>query len=145
MLFAFSFGTGVTPAQPPSQSPVDSKIVTAAQVNGTWRTKHSEFKLWALGGQKIKVEFSGVYEYKTVGGPMANTGEGWGIAHIEGDTATFKPEVSEPECEITMKFTSGRLKVSQVGICGFGHNVTAEGDYRRVSRSRPKFRKELTD
>jgi hypothetical protein len=27
------------------------KSVTAAQVNGTWKTKWAEFKIWALGPQ----------------------------------------------------------------------------------------------
>ena len=66
-------------------------------------------------------------------GPTANMGEGSGIATIEGDTATFKPDGAEDECKITMKFTGGRLVVTQEGICGFGHNVTADGTYRRVS------------
>src|SRR4029453_18070744 len=60
------------------------KSVTAAQVNGTWKTKGGEFKIWALGKQRLQVEFSGVYEYKTAQGPMANEGEGSGIAMIEG-------------------------------------------------------------
>ena len=51
------------------------KSVTAAQVNGTWKTKSGEFKVWALGKQRLQVEFSGVYEYKTSQGPMANEGE----------------------------------------------------------------------
>jgi hypothetical protein len=67
------------------------KSVTAAQVNGTWKTKYGEFKIWALGKQRLQVEFSGVYEYKTPKGPMANEGEGSGIATIEGDTAIFNP------------------------------------------------------
>src|SRR5258708_364815 len=37
------------------------KSVTAAQVNGTWQSKHGEFKIWALGHQRLQVEFSGVY------------------------------------------------------------------------------------
>jgi hypothetical protein len=114
-------------------------IVTAAQINGTWRTKHGELKIWALGHQKLKVEFSGSYEYKSPQGPMANTGEGSGIADIDADTITFKPDGAEDECAITMKYKEGRLSVSQEGICGFGHNVTAAGDYRRVSSSKPKF------
>jgi len=80
------------------------KSVTAAQVNGTWKTKGGEFKIWALGKQRLQVEFSGVYEYKTPQGPMANEGEGSGIATIEGDTAIFKPGGSEEECQITLKF-----------------------------------------
>ena len=115
------------------------KSVTAAQVNGTWKTKGGEFKIWALGKQRLQVEFSGVYEYKTPQGPMANEGEGSGIATIEGDTAIFKPEGAEEECRITLKFTGGKLVVAQTGICGFGHNVSAEGTYRKVSSKKPKF------
>jgi hypothetical protein len=115
------------------------KSVTAAQVNGTWKTKSGEFKIWALGKQRLQVEFSGVYEYKTPQGAMANEGEGRGIATIEGDTAIFKPEGAEEECRITLKFTGGKLVVTQTGICGFGHNVSAEGTYRKVSSKKPKF------
>jgi len=139
LLFLCFVASPVTVAQEPPQSVTGAKIVTAAQINGTWRYKHNEFKIWALGHQKLKVEFSGVYEYMSPQGRSANTGEGSGIAGIEGDTVTFKPDDSGDECSITMKYVGGRLRVSQVGICGFGHNVTADGDYRRVSRTKPKF------
>jgi hypothetical protein len=115
------------------------KSVTAAQVNGTWKTKSGEFKIWALGQQRLQIEFSGVYEYKTPQGPSANEGEGSGVATIEGDTAVFKPEGAEEECQITLKFTGGKLVVTQTGICGFGHNVIAAGTYKRVSTKKPKF------
>jgi hypothetical protein len=29
------------------------KSVTAAQVNGTWKTKGGEFRIWALGKQRL--------------------------------------------------------------------------------------------
>jgi hypothetical protein len=115
------------------------KSVTAAQVNGTWKSKFGEFKIWALGHQRLHVEFSGVYEYKTPQGPSANTGEGSSIATIEGDTAIFKPEGAEKECRITLKFNAGKLVVTQTGICGFGHNVTAAGTYIKVSAKKPNF------
>jgi len=115
------------------------KSVTAAQLNGTWQSKHGEFKIWALGHQRLQVEFSGVYEYKTRQGPTANTGEGSGIATIEGDIAIFKPEGAEEECRITLKFTGVKLVVTQTGICGFGHNVNAAGTYKKVSTKKPKF------
>jgi hypothetical protein len=125
----------VQPSVPPQQ-----KIVTAAQVNGTWESKFGTFKILALGKQRLKVQFSGFYPYKLPDGTeMANTGEGDGIAIIEGTQATFKPEGAEVECAITMKFISRKLEVQQEGICGFGHNVTAAGTYRRVSSRRPKF------
>jgi hypothetical protein len=115
------------------------KSVTAGQVNGTWKTKYGEFKIWALGQQRLQIEFSGVYEYKTPRGPSANEGEGSGIATIECDTAIFKPEGVEEECRITLKFTGGKLVVTKSGICGFGHNVSAAGTYKKVSAKKPKF------
>lgn len=116
------------------------KIVTAAQVNGTWESKLGRFKILALGKQRLKVEFSGYYPYRLADGTkMANTGEGDGIAIIEGEQATFKPEGAEDECAIKMKFAGRKLLVEQQGVCGFGHNVTADGTYRRVSSRRPKF------
>ena len=113
--------------------------VTAAQVNGTWKMKGGEFKIWALGQQRLQIEFSGTYEYKSPQGPTANEGQGSGIARIEGDTAIFKPDGAEDECKITLKFTRGKLVVTQTGICGFGHSVSAEGTYKKVSSNKPKF------
>lgn len=119
------------------------KVVTAAQVNGTWKYRGNIFNIWALGQQKLKVEFIGIHEYKTPSGPMANTGSGSGVARIEGDTAIFRPNDLElgpdTECKITMRFTKGKLIVEQEGSCGFGLNVTAAGTYRRVSKAKPKF------
>ena len=114
--------------------------VSAKQVNGTWKCRQNEFKIWALGQQKLQIEFSGIFEYKTGNGELtANTGEGSAIVKIEGNTAIFKPDGAEDECKITLKFTGGKLIVTQVGICGFGFNVTAEGTYKRVSSAKPKF------
>ena len=113
--------------------------VTAAQVNGTWRYRQNEFRIWALGEQKLQIEFSGVFEYKNAHGPTANTGEGSGIAKIEGNTAIFKPDGAEDECKISLKFSRGKVVVTQTGICGFGFNVIANGTYKRVSSAKPKF------
>lgn len=123
------------PVVPPPQ-----KVVTAAQVNGMWESKFGTFKILALGKQKLKIQFSGIYAYKLAdGSDMANTGDGEGIATIEGNQATFKPVGAEEECAITMKFTGGKLLVEQKGTCGFGHNVSAAGTYRRTSSRKPKF------
>jgi len=135
LYFAF-VGLQGNPAKVPTAAPT---IVTARQVNGTWRSGRNEFRIWALGQQKLRVEFSGSYRYKNPGGMMVNVGEGAGIASIEGDTATFKPEGVEGECKITMKFTNGKLIAEQEGGCDFGLNVTAAGTYRKVSGQKPKF------
>ncbi len=99
----------------------------------------NEFRIWALGEQKLQIEFSGVFEYKNAHGPTANTGEGSGIAKIEGNTAIFKPDGAEDECKISLKFSRGKVVVTQTGICGFGFNVIADGTYKRVSSAKPKF------
>ena len=124
----------VTPSYADNQ-----KSVTAVQVNGAWKTNGSKFKIWALGNQRLQVEFSGVYEYKTPKGAMANEGEGSGTATIDGDTAIFRPDGAEEECQITLKFSGSKLVVTQTGICGFGHYVSAEGTYNKVSSKEPKF------
>jgi hypothetical protein len=62
---------------------------------------------------------------------LANEGEGSSIATIEGDTAIFKPEGSEEECQITLEFMGGELVVTQAGICRFGSNVSTEGTYKK--------------
>src|SRR5215204_7462271 len=80
--------------------PASSQVVTAAQVNGTWRDRTKIFKVWALGNQRLKVEFQGTYEYKTRGGWTANTGEASGIANIEGIVATFRPDAADEGCKI---------------------------------------------
>jgi hypothetical protein len=120
----------------------NSKDVTAAQVNGTWTCRLNTLKVWALGNNKLQVAFDGTYEYKSPQGPMANTGQGGGIAKIEGDTAIFRPEGAEEECKITMKFTGGKLMVTQVGTCGFGNRVVADGTYKKTSSKKPNFEQE---
>jgi len=120
----------------PAQS---SHIVTAAQVNGTWEYRGDSFKIWTLGKGKLRIEFSGIYEYKSPAGPMANTGGGVGIGSIEGDTAVFRPDGAEDECQISLRFTGGKLIVAQQGICGFGNHVIADGTYHRNSTRKPKF------
>ncbi|MFN0120239.1 MAG: hypothetical protein ACKV2V_07030 [Blastocatellia bacterium] len=115
------------------------KIVTATQVNGTWRLRKNTFKILALGNQKLRVQFDGVFEYKSAAGPAANVGYGAGIATIEGDTAKFKPDDGEAECMITMRFVKGQMAVDQQGVCGFGHNVYATGAYRKISGRKPRF------
>lgn len=121
------------------------RAVSGAEVTGTFREKASgsEFSILALGKGKLKIAFSGVYPYKMSNGEdMANVGEASGEAEIVGDTAIFKPEGFE-QCTLTLKFLTGRrLGVTQNGTdaeCGFGHNVSAGGVYKKISNVKPKF------
>jgi len=115
-----------------------SKVVTAAQANGLYRYDRNEFRILALGHNKLEVQFNG--EYMTRAG-YPNIGEARGEATIEGNVATFVPGDTS-ECKITMKFLRNRLEVTQEGsdaACGFGHNVMATGTYRKVRGGKPKF------
>ena len=129
------------------------KTVGASEVNGTFlnyfsgksKGNHNKIKILALGKGKLRVAFSGLYEYKMTSGEVtANLGEATGEAVISGDTAIFTPPDTE-QCTITLKFlTRGRLKVVQKGTdaeCGFGHNVSAAGNYKKISAKRPKFKR----
>jgi len=123
-----------TPPKPPPKH----QIVTAAQANGVYRYYKSEFRILALGHGKLQVQFDGVY---TTVSKSINMGYAGGEAIIEGNIATFKPPDTE-RCEITLVFLPGKLKVIQDGSdadCGFGHNVNAAGEYRKIRSGKPKF------
>jgi len=116
----------------------NSKVVTAAQVNGVYKYYDNEFRILALGKGKLKVQFDGIYH--TVS-KSVNMGYASGEATIEGNIATFKPE-DTTRCEITLVFLPNKLRVEQEGAdsdCGFGHNVNATGVYRKIRGGKPKF------
>ena len=120
-----------------AQTPKPPKVVTAAQVNGTWRAYDNYFYILALGHNKLKVGFEGVYHTLA---KSVNTGETGGEATIEGNVAVLIPE-EFPKCKITMTFLSGKMVVKQEDEdgCGFGHNVRADGTYKRIRAGKPKF------
>jgi hypothetical protein len=128
----FLIGSLVTSGQSPRRT------VTAAQINGVYKYDRNDFRVLALGHNKLKVQFNG--EWMTRGG-YPNIGEAIGEATIEGNVATFIPG-DTTKCKITMTFLRNKMIVEQEGMdadCGFGHNVMARGTYRRVKAGRPKW------
>ncbi len=115
------------------------KVVTARQANGIYRYYDNEFRILALGQNKLKVQFDGIYH--TIS-KSVNTGNAEGEATIEGNVATLVLSEFGP-CKITMVFLPrGRLKVTQEGSdadCGFGHNVYTTGTYRKIRSGKPNF------
>ena len=140
-----------------SQIFAQRKAVSGTEVTGTFRYQfkgkaagnYKEILIQALGNNKLKVEMGLTYPYRTPDGEWsANTGEAGGEAVIEGDTAIFVPDnLDNPtdeneKCKITLKFTKpGTLLVTTENNihCGFGHNVSADGTYQKVSGAKPKF------
>ncbi len=122
----------------------NSKVVTAEQANGIYKYYDNEFRILALGHNKLKVQFSGIYHTLA---KSVNTGDALGEATIEGNVATFIPEENQP-CKITMTFLPGKLVVKQEGQdfdCGFGHNVNATGTYKKIHSGKPKFENPSVD
>ncbi|HYW69675.1 MAG TPA: hypothetical protein VE961_01495 [Pyrinomonadaceae bacterium] len=122
----------------PAISQARKPPVTAAQINGLYTFRHNDFRVLALGHNKIKVQFNG--EWMTMGG-YPNIGEAIGEAAIDGNVAIFIPG-DTTKCKITMTFLTNKMVVQQEGNdaeCGFGHNVMATGTYRRVKAGKPKF------
>jgi hypothetical protein len=60
-----------------------------------------------------------------------NIGEISGTADLHDGKAVFKD--AEAECNLKMTFSGSKLEVVQDGSCGFGHNVFANGTYKRTS------------
>ncbi len=123
----------------PSALTQNPKIVTAAQANGVYSSYDNEIRILALGKNKLKVQFDGVYH--TIS-KSVNTGYASGEATIEGNIAVLELREWGP-CKITIVWLRGnRLKVTQEGDspdCGFGHNVRADGTYRKIRGGKPKF------
>lgn len=123
----------------PSALAQKPKIVTTAQANGVYSSYDNEIRILALGKNKLKVQFDGVYH--TIS-KSVNTGYASGEATINGNVAVLELPDFGP-CKITMVWLRGnRLKVTQEGDspdCGFGHNVRADGTYRKIRGGKPKF------
>ena len=144
-LFTLSFGiliAGLASAAQAPNNPVPQtapmKVVTAPQANGVYRYYDNEFRILALGHNRLKVQFNGIYHTRA---KSVNMGEATGEATIEGNVATFVPPDMQG-CKITMTFLRGKLVVKQDGddaTCGFGHNVYATGTYKKVRSGKPKF------
>lgn len=141
--FIFLFLLGIS-AMSFSAQAYGQKVVTAAQVNGTWREVSSkpagvttEFWIWATGNGQMKVEFFANNAVKK----FSNTAID--MAAIDGITAVFKPADAQSDenspCVMTLKFSADKLIVTEKGECGWGAGVSAAGTYKKVSPKKPKF------
>jgi len=127
------------------------KAVSASEATGTFRMEftgkykgtYNEIRLLPLGKGKIKMAFDLVYPFIDGAGEMsANIGQAEGIGTIDADVAVYENN-EYGECRIVLKFIRpGVIKVSSDDgdfACGFGHNVSAAGTYKRTSKMKPKF------
>jgi hypothetical protein len=125
---------------------VSGKEVTGTfkyEFTGKYKGSWNEIQIQALGNNKVKIGFDLTYPYTMANGDlMANVGNAVGEADIVGDEAIFT-QSEGGTCSIRVKFVkAGVIKVTQEQAeagCGFGLNVSAEGTYKKVSSTKPKF------
>ena len=140
LIFLISFQLASAKTKTSHSAPAKVPQKTAS-LTGTYRTRWSEFKIQALGVNRLHVQFNGSYQYKVNGQMTANTGTADGMATLKYNVATFAPTDTQG-CSITLTFTGAKLIVKQTGSdadCGFGHNVAADGTYIKRSSRPPKF------
>ncbi len=115
--------------------------VFRCRFSGEFRGSYNEIKVLALGNNQLKVSFDLLHPQKVNGQFSANMGRIRGLGSINGDTGIFK--APNKNKSIVLKFVSpGKLKVTQNGSdsdFGFGLNVSASGDYEKVSSEPPTF------
>ena len=58
-----------------------------------------------------------------------NLGEAFGTIPLEKNRAVYRDD----QCTLAMTFAGDAVTINETGDCGFGHNVSADGTYRRVS------------
>nr|MDP9122319.1 hypothetical protein [Acidobacteriota bacterium] len=85
------------------------------------------------GGGVTRLRFSLSALWGALDSPYGpNLGTAAGMVTLADGVGVYERE----GCRLTFRFGSpgtGELHLDEAGDCGFGHNVTARGDYRRAS------------
>jgi uncharacterized protein len=89
------------------------------------------------GGSLLILQQGGQVQFTISAMSGMNEGELSGTATLARDTAIYTDK--EKDCVLVMRFQGQNAVVNQQGGCGFGLNVTAAGDYSRLSTLPPKI------
>jgi len=109
------------------------KAVEVRGVTGTYlREDDSSLQVEELPGGKVKFQLLAFWKGLRWEEYGPNIGEASGEVPLVKGVAVYKDE--EYQCKLTMRFSSGKVEIEQAGECvTFGHNVRADGTYRRTS------------
>lgn len=106
------------------------KAVEVRGVTGTYlREDDSSLQVVELPGGKVKFELLAFWKGLRWEEYGPNLGNAYGEVPLVKRVAVYK----DGECRLTMRFSSGKVDIEQKGDCSFGHNVVADGSYRRTS------------
>jgi hypothetical protein len=110
------------------------RMIAARPYTGTYYRRdgsRSSIDVAELGGGRLR--FSLTAFYGALDSPFGpNLGTAHGTVELRDGVAVY----SQGTCRLTLRFgraASGNLHIDEAGDCGFGHNVTAQGDYHRTS------------
>jgi hypothetical protein len=110
-------------------------------LTGTW-TWGGEVK--EAGGTLVVIDEAGVARFQlqlSRGAPSYNMGFLEGTLAVDEGRATYRSQ--DGACAIAFAFAGETVVLKQErgsdADCGFGHAVSADGTYRRISRKKPKF------
>jgi hypothetical protein len=125
-----------------SRSEVSTAEVTGSfrmNFSGKFRGSYDEIKIASIGRGKLRVSMELMFPHIVNGEMTPNMGSLDDTFAIQGDTASH----TSGQCTLTIRFVrSGMINVTQQGMDsdrGFGHNVMANGTFRKVSSRKPRF------
>jgi hypothetical protein len=117
---------------------------TGESRSGIWKSSLGKF----VRGELRTIDKGGTIEFQLqLWNPPPSEHEGYaeGEMAVVGALGTHSPADSEGKCRIEFAFSAAQVSVTEVGAetgeadCGFGQGVTADGLFKRVSRTVPKF------
>ena len=120
-----------------AQSPPRS---AAKNATGHYRLTKEEFRnridVQQLAGGKIKFYLLALWVSHNNPENIHN-GELQGIVALEKGVAIY----DQDDCKLKFEFFPNRVRVAQLNDagCGFGANVSAAGNYRKLDGKKPKF------
>jgi hypothetical protein len=140
-VLALTFLSAGVQAQKARASVSTTEVTGTFRMNfgGKFRRSYDEIKIASIGRGKLRVSMDLLFPHVVNGEMSPNLGSLDDTFAIKGDTATY----TNGQCTLTINFVrAGTIKVTQQGMdsdCGFGHNVMADGTYRKISSRTPKF------
>jgi hypothetical protein len=134
LILLFSIGAG-------GKTSSSTKVKVPGNVTGHYRMRFQEFRnridVQQLPDGKVKFDLLALW-VSHYNPENVHNGTAQGIVRLENGKAIYEAE----GCRLEIMFLPNKLHITQaegIGDCGFGANVTATGDYRKVDNKKPKF------
>lgn len=113
----------------------------AASITGTYKYVLNTIEVLEMPDHKVRISFSGFWPNDRKKVETRNVGAFDEVVKLEGRTATVKLQFGDDPCILKFAFQLSKVTVEKydIGSCGFGFNVEADGTYRKVSSNPPSL------